>query len=391
MSTWKEIFPTNGLCGGEDNHDFFMAQAVGIARNGRGRTAPNPCVGAVLVKDGAIVAQGWHTAYGQLHAERECIADAKNKGIDTVGATMYVTLEPCNHHGKTPPCTEGILEAGITKVVVGCEDPNPDVSGGGIAFLKEKGVEVITGVNEQSCKDLIEDFLIWKTTERTANILKMATTLDGKIAARGGRAEAVSCPESFAGVHKLRAQVHAVIVGGNTFYGDNPSLTCRMDDLPEDFEQPYAVIVTSRLPKAFSGFKLLKHRPEKTIFWTTEFAAQSPLADTLRERGTHVWGMPTDLDAFKFEEGFRRLRDELNCYITLCEGGGHLATSMLEQGMVDEFVMYLTPRVLGDEEGKSVFAGREVRSMNETLDMRLCCALPSGQDMRLVYRPKRND
>lgn len=371
-----------------------MRRAAELALRGRGATAPNPCVGAVLVKDGQIVAEGWHKAFGAAHAEVECLADARAKGVDPAACTLFVTLEPCNHQGKTPPCTRAILEAGVRRVVVGCGDPNQDVAGGGIEALRAKGVEVTVGVEEALCRDLIGDFLTWKTTGRTYNILKMAGTLDGKIAARGGRPQAVSGPKSQQDVHRLRAQVQAVIVGGNTFYGDNPQLTCRLEEpgLPAGFCQPFAVIVTAKLPNAYSTFNILRQRPEQAVFWTTEYSAKTPLADELRARGTRIWGLPELPTAsgvgLSFAPAFERLREELGCHLTLCEGGGHLGLSLCRQGLVDEFVLYLAPRVLGDAEGKSLFAGEAVQSMDQALPFRLAHATSCGDDLKLTYKPR---
>ncbi len=380
-----------------------MLRAARLALRGRGLTAPNPCVGAVLARDGEIVAEGWHKAPGGPHAEVECLSDARQKGVDPAASTLYVTLEPCNHQGKTPPCTRAILDAGVGRVVIGCVDPNPHVAGGGAEVLRAAGLDVVLGVQEALCLDLIDEFRIWSTTKRPYNILKMASTLDGKIAARGGRPQAVSGPESQADVHRLRSQVQAVIVGGNTFYGDNPELTCRLgaDGLPHDskggFCQPLAVVVTSTLPKAYSTFNLLRQRPGQVLFWTSEYSAKTPLADELRERGTLIWGLPElpggqqqgAVDGLSFAGAFERLRAEFGCYRTLCEGGGQLALSLARQELVDEFVLYLAPRVLGDAEGKSLFAGASVQSMDETLNFRLAVADSCGDDLKLTYKPRR--
>ncbi|MBU1229826.1 MAG: bifunctional diaminohydroxyphosphoribosylaminopyrimidine deaminase/5-amino-6-(5-phosphoribosylamino)uracil reductase RibD [Proteobacteria bacterium] len=377
-----------------------MLRAAKLALRGRGFTAPNPCVGAVLAKDGQIVAEGWHKAHGGPHAEVECLADARQKGVDPASCTLYVTLEPCNHQGKTPPCTQAILAAGVRRVVIGCADPNPHVAGGGAEALRAAGLEVVLAVQEALCLDLIDEFLIWQTTARPYSILKMASTLDGKIAARGGRAQAVSGPESQADVHRLRAQVQAVIVGGNTFYGDNPQLTCRLgpDGLPHDskggFCQPLAVVVTSTLPKAYSTFNLLRQRPGQVLFWTSEYSAKTPLADELRERGTLIWGLPElhgpGGQGLAFAGAFERLCAEFGCHRTLCEGGGQLALSLARQELVDEFVLYLAPRVLGDAEGKSLFAGEAVQSMEDTLNFRLAVAESCGDDLKLTYKPRRS-
>lgn len=361
-----------------------------LARRGRGPTAPNPCVGAVLVQDGKIVAEGWHTAYGDLHAERECLADAKKKGIDSSKCTMYVTLEPCNHHGKTPPCTDAILQARIPRLVIGAMDPTPEASGGS-ARLQAEGVEVLEGLLADECTDLIADFLHWRDTDRAYCILKMAATLDGKIASRTGLPEAVSSPESFQNVHRMRGFVDAVMVGGTTFRGDDPSLTCRLNETLDDLEQPYAVVVTSSLPVTGCDLKLIAKRPGKAVFLTTQQAGQSKMADALREIGVHVYGLPmapNGLPGLDLQKGLQVLRSELGCKYVLCEGGGRLATGLVAQKAADEFVLYLAPRILGDDKGKSIFTGRDNVSMTETMDLRLSRSEPSGRDLKLVYMPK---
>ncbi|MGE4423766.1 MAG: bifunctional diaminohydroxyphosphoribosylaminopyrimidine deaminase/5-amino-6-(5-phosphoribosylamino)uracil reductase RibD [Pseudodesulfovibrio sp.] len=367
--------------------EAFMARAVELARLGRGATAPNPCVGAVLVRDGAVVAEGWHTKFGKLHAERECLADARSKGVDPRGATMYVTLEPCNHHGKTPPCTEALIASGVAEVVVGVRDPNP-VAAGGVEKLRSHGIKVTVGVLEQACRDLIDDFLLWQNTHSPYNILKMAATLDGKIAGGSRRPEPVSCPESFARVHGLRAMVGAVIIGGNTFYADNPSLTCRREGLPDDFVQPLAVVVTSRLPDDPSRFTLLRDRPERVIFMTSKTSAHSPQADVLRRRGTSVWPLPGRAGALNLSCGFERLRYDCACHYTLCEGGGRFAMALIEQGLADELIHFVAPRILGDESAPAAYSGREAASMAQALDFRIADMEPVGADLMLTLRSR---
>jgi diaminohydroxyphosphoribosylaminopyrimidine deaminase/5-amino-6-(5-phosphoribosylamino)uracil reductase len=339
------------------------------------------------------VAEGWHTACGKPHAERECLADARARGIDPRGATLYVTLEPCRHHGRTPPCTDAVLEAGIARVVIGTPDPTPD-AGGGAELLRSRGVEVITGVLEPECRELIAEFLHWRDTDRAWCILKMAATLDGRIASRSGRAEAVSSPESFRDVHRYRAFVGAVMVGGATFIGDDPSLTCRLDDGPNDPDgartpeaQPYAVVVTSRLPEAGCDLQLIRKRPGRTVFLTTGEAADSIAAHSLREIDVRVWGLPPAPGGLDLKAGLARLRGELGCHHVLCEGGGRLATSLVAQGAADEFVLYLAPKILGDDEARPLFTGRTAPSMAHALGMRVVGSGPCGPDVKIVLRP----
>lgn len=349
---------------------FFMAEAIRLAEQGRGRTAPNPCVGAVLVRDAQIVARGWHTRCGQPHAEVEVLREARAKGVDPAGCVLYVTLEPCNHHGKTPPCTGAILNAKIPEVVVGCLDPN-HVAGGGADHLRAMGVTVRTGVMERECRDLIADFLVWQTTDRPYSILKLATTLDGKIATRDGQAAWISGEASRREVHRLRSWCGAVIVGGGTFRADNPTLTCRMPHY--EGPQPLAVVVSRTLPAPSPDSHLLSDRPEQTIFWTTRDESRSVRATRLTELGVAVWGLPaskTAPDALDLGEGLRLLRRDRGCHHVLTEGGGHLAGSLQSQGLVDELRIFQAMKVLGDEEGRSAFAGRRAPSMQDCWEFR---------------------
>lgn len=378
MSTCKAI---------SSSPEYFMACAIELAMRGRGATAPNPCVGAVLVEGNHIVAGGWHTKYGALHAERECLKSATAKGINPAGMTMYVTLEPCNHHGKTPPCTEAIIESGVGKVVVGMRDPNP-VAAGGIEALRANGIEVELGLLEDECTDLLADFLLWQRTSSPYNFIKMAATLDGKIASSTHTPEPVSCPESFLRVHEMRGMVDAVVVGGGTFYADNPSLTCRSEELVSDFEQPLAVVVTSRLPENPNDFTLLRNRPTSTIFLTTEVAARSPQADVLRQAGTSVWPLPGSPGNLNLNLGFERLRHERGCHYTLCEGGGQLAMEMVKQGLADEIIHFVTPRILGDASAPAAYSGRTGVSMADTFDFRIVSTETTGTDIMVTMRPK---
>jgi len=367
-----------------------MDQAIRLARKGRGRTAPNPCVGAVLVRDGNIVAEGYHTAFGQPHAEVEALRDAVSKGVDPRQCTLHVTLEPCNHQGKTPPCTRAILEAGVPEVVIGCADPNATVAGGGAEFLRSRGVTVRMGLREQQCKDLIADFLTWQNTSRPFSILKLATTLDGKIATRDGQAAWISGDASRREVHRLRTWCGAVIVGGGTYRADNPLLTCRLPDYSGP--QPLAVIVTRKLPELMHGSNLLSSRPSQTIFWTSVAESRSDRAARLADLGATVWGLPVWAkdpgNGLDLGEGLRLLRRDHGCHYTLTEGGGHLAGSLQQQGLVDELRIFQAMKVLGDDQGRSAFAGRTILSMQDCWEFRLVENTFFETDLYLRLRPK---
>lgn len=373
----------------DDMH--FLQRAIELARRGRGTTAPNPCVGAVLVRDGAVVAEGWHTRYGALHAEREALADARRKGVDPTQCTMYVTLEPCNHHGKTPPCTEAILEAGVPAVVVGMRDPNP-VAAGGLEHLQAQGVavRVVAEDSEEglACRALLADFVHFQQTDRAFLILKLAATLDGKIAGVSGKPEKVTGPKAHDHVQALRRMAGAVIVGGQTLRADNPRLTRRDNDEEAD-AQPYAVLVTSKLPSADKDIFLLRERAAQTIFWTGTEQAQSETATRLEKIGCRVWGLDSGEHGLDLSQGLARLRAELDVFYALCEGGGTLAMGCVSQGVADELHYFVAPRVLGNTNGVASFSGATARDIADTKNFRIVATEYFDPDLLLVMHPKR--
>jgi diaminohydroxyphosphoribosylaminopyrimidine deaminase / 5-amino-6-(5-phosphoribosylamino)uracil reductase len=381
----------NGLSFPPSRARELMLRAVELAERGRGATAPNPCVGALLASpEGEILAEGWHKGYGQHHAEVEAIADARARGINPSCGVLFVTLEPCNHFGKTPPCTQAILAAGIRQLVVGTPDPDNTVTGGGIDHLRAGGVIVETGVAEQECLDLIADFTLFKTTDRPYVYLKLACTLDGRIATRTGDSRWVSGALSREEVHRLRGRVQAVMVGGRTFRADNPRLTCRMEGTAGK-GQPLAVVVTSRLPlPEKNSCRLLRDRASETIFFVPENALNEACADDLELAGCRIWPMPELAPGrIDLRPGLVRLRRELRCFYVLCEGGGGLASTFAEQGFVDELWIFQAPKVLGDGHAPSLFSGRDVDSMDKCLHWRRTAVRPSGEDLWLTFRPQK--
>lgn len=377
----------------QDRFRPFMLQAVEVAGQGRWTATPNPCVGALILSSAdEVLAEGYHHAYGQPHAEVNALEAAGQKGLDLWDATLLVTLEPCAHKGNTPPCTEAVLASGIKKVVVGCLDPNPQAAGGA-EVLRQAGLDVEVGVAEQECKDLIADFMTWQTTALPYTILKLASTLDGRIATRTGHSQWISAGDSRKEVHKLRRHMGAIIVGGNTFYQDNPRLTCRpQEDEPAVVKQPLAVVVTSRLPPAEGAFNLLRERPEDTIFWTTVAAAASPKAEALRKRGVRIYGLPlkprggSTRVALDLGSGLEMLRNEFGCYYTMCEGGGKLGTSLLEDGMAHELHLHYSPKILGDGEATSLFDGRGPSQMDEAIPLHILETRLCGSDIIIKLR-----
>ncbi|MBF0480855.1 MAG: bifunctional diaminohydroxyphosphoribosylaminopyrimidine deaminase/5-amino-6-(5-phosphoribosylamino)uracil reductase RibD [Desulfovibrionaceae bacterium] len=367
-----------------------MARAVELAARGFGSVAPNPCVGAVLVEGGRVVAEGWHAAYGGPHAEINCLADARAKGVDPAGCVLYVTLEPCNHFGKTPPCTRAIVEAGIRSVAVGAYDPNPDVAGGGVAFLRERGIAVATGVLAGQCRDLIADFVVWKSSPLPYVFLKLATTIDGRIATRTGHSAFVSNAASRGQVHALRAAVGAVLVGAGTAAADNPRLTARLgDETPA--RQPLAVVAGTTLPDNPDALVLLRERAQETIFLTSEESAATQRAERLTSAGARVWAMPwlspRTERGLDLRPALTRLRSELSCHHVLCEGGGRLAMSLMRQGLIHELWLFLAPKALGDGSAVAALTGNEVAAMDRALGLTLLSVKELQGDVWLRYRP----
>lgn len=380
-----------------DHHPYhqLMLQAVEISRRGFGHTAPNPCVGALIVRDGIVLAEGWHNVYGGPHAERMALAEAREKGVELENCTMLVTLEPCNHHGKTPPCTEAILESGIRHVIIGAMDPNPKATGGA-ERLRLAGVAVENGVAERECLDNINDFIHFQqSNKRPYVILKLASTLDGRIATRSGHSQWISSPKSLKKVHWLRSRVQAVMVGAGTFYQDNPRLTARAEMLGHEVqEQPLAVIVSSRLPENFTKlefaqnnllFHLLRERPESTIFFTARDEAASSRAEALRGLGVWVYGLETADGGLNLEQGLELLRQKYNCYYILCEGGGRLGLNLLQHDLAQELLLFQAPKILGDNQAKPIFDGRAPERMDEAIKMRIADCRPSGDDLCIRF------
>ncbi|MEF3697870.1 bifunctional diaminohydroxyphosphoribosylaminopyrimidine deaminase/5-amino-6-(5-phosphoribosylamino)uracil reductase RibD [Desulfolutivibrio sp.] len=363
-----------------------MREALAQAAKSRGLTAPNPAVGAVLVKDDQVVAAGRHERCGGPHAEVACLDDARQKGVDPAACAMYVTLEPCNHHGKTPPCTRALLEAGIKRLYVGCPDPNPDVAGNGAAFLRERGVAVAVGVLERECRDMIADFLVWKTTTRPFVQLKLAATLDGRIACRTGHSQWITGQAARRRVHELRARCDAVLVGGETFRADDPGLDPRLSPAPDWAKNPLAVVLTSRLPEPGAEVTLLRQRPEQTIFLTDSAVAASDIAVGLRETGVRVMavGEPGRLS---LPAALAILRAEAGCHTVLCEGGGRLGLSLLAAGLADEFLLFFAPKILGDELAVPLFSGRRAETMEQALRLRTIATERLGEDLLVTFRP----
>jgi len=368
-----------------DADEAWMRLALREARKGRGRTSPNPLVGAVVVKGGRLVAKGWHRAAGEPHAEAAALAAA---GSRARGATLYVTLEPCHHVGRTPPCTRAVLAAGIRRVVIGLADPNPRVRGGGARYLRNKGLTVVSGVLEDDCRELNRFWLRWITTGRPYAVLKLAASLDGKTATRTGDSQWISSEKSRRRVHRLRAEVDAVMVGRRTMAADDPGLDAR--PAPAKVRQPRPVVVDSGL----------RTPPTARIFGRADngrpiIAGLKDASDrrrrALERAGAEVLALPAgpdgrvDLGALWEKLGRREIAS------VLIEGGAELAGSAARAGLVDEVVLFLAPKLIGGARAPGLLGGEGIDRLADHVPLRIIDSRRLGDDLMVVARTVKDE
>jgi len=348
------------------NKEAYMARAIALAEKGRGFTSPNPMVGAVVVKKGRIVGEGWHKGPGLAHAEVNAIDDA---GDQARGAEIYVTLEPCNHFGRTPPCTRKILDAGICRVIISVVDPNPFVKGGGIEFLREKGIPVETGVCQDAGETLIEEF-IWyvKNQKRPFVILKCASTLDGRIATRTGDSRWITNEKSRAHVHLLRHAVDAILIGSGTLKADNPSLTSRVEGM--DTRDPRRVILDSHLSIDPSALVITGPSNADTIVMTAP-DAPSHKRKILEDRGVTVVAVPQSSGPGRLDlAAVMEALGKMDIMSLLIEGGGTVIGSALAAGVVNKVMFFMAPKLLGGDDGIPVCRGRGPALMKDSFSLK---------------------
>ena len=332
---------------GMNQDEKWMAQALSLAERGAGKTDPNPLVGAVIVRDGQLLGQGWHRAWGGLHAEREALADCRE---DPRGATAYVTLEPCCHWGKTPPCTEALIEAGISRVVVGVRDPNPLVAGKGISQLRTAGIQVDEGVLEKECEALNRPFFHFIRTGRPYLVLKYAMTLDGKIATRTGASRWITGPEARQRVHRDRNRYTAILVGVGTVLADDPQLTCR---LPGG-RDPVRVICDSRLRTPLTAHVVTTARQVPT--WIATCCKDPERQAPYLAAGCRVLELPEREGRVDLEALLEALGKE-NLSSVLLEGGAELAGAALAGGLVQHLQAYIAPKLFGGRQAPGPIGG----------------------------------
>jgi len=357
------------------NDEFFMKIALGLAEEAMGFTNPNPLVGAVIVKDGRIIGKGYHEKYGENHAE----INALNYAVENVeDATMYVTLEPCSHFGKTPPCVDRIIKSGIKRVIIAMEDPNPIVSGNGIRILRENGLEVKVGVLKEEAERLNEIYIKYIVTKIPFTIMKAGMSLDGKIATYTGDSRWVTGEKARKYGHLLRQKVSAILVGVNTVIMDDPMLNTRLDNM--QCVDPIRIILDSsgRIPITS---KVLNINPSSTIVVVTKFTLEDKVK-AIREKGVEVLVSSAkngrvDLQ-FLMEELGKREIDSL-----LIEGGGEVSFSFFKEDLVDKVVFFIAPKIIGGRDAKTPVEGEGIAHIKDVVDLKDMEITKLGKDIMI--------
>lgn len=365
----------------KDRHEKFMKAALGFAGKGLGKTSPNPAVGAVIARRGQVVAAGFHRKAGGAHAEVEALNQLRGKARR--GDTLYVTLEPCNHFGRTPPCTQAILEKGIRKVVVGMRDPNPHVTGGGCDYLSGQGVEVVTGVLEAECRRLNEWFVTYVTKGRPFVIAKTALTLDGWIATSTGHSRWVTNERSREWVHRLRHQVDGILVGVGTVMADDPLLNTRLKK--GRGKDPVRIIVDTHLRIPVNARVLAHPHGSETLIAVSEDVPPRHL-ERLKTKGISFLVCPKkegriDLIALMDRLGKRSITS------VLLEGGATLMGAMIREKLVDKFCIFKAPKILGGSDGRPMALGQGPSKMDQSIPLKDIRIKRFGDDLLITGYP----
>lgn len=351
----------------------YMRLALDLAKKGKGKVNPNPLVGAVIVKNGKIIGQGYHERYGKEHAEVNAF-NSLNENPE--GATMYVTLEPCSHYGKTPPCVNRIIENNIKRVVIGSVDNNPLVSGQGIKKLKDAGIKVTVGILEDECKKVNEVFYKYIAEKKPFVVLKAAMSLDGKISTYSGESKWITGENSRKEVHKLRNELTGILVGVDTVIKDNPKLTCRL----EDGRNPTRIIVDSTLRIPMDS-DIITDNESRTIIATTEFADDDKILE-LKKKEIEVIVIKSKNNRVDLNKLMIKL-GELNIDSILLEGGSTLNFSALEENIVDKIQIYIAPKIIGGEKSKTPVGGQGIEELKKAFKVKNLTYKLVGEDILL--------
>lgn len=359
-------------------HESYMKRALALAQTAVGHTSPNPMVGCVVVKDGLVIAEGCHEKYGAFHAERNALTRC---GADAEGADLYVTLEPCCHHGKTPPCTEIIMERGIGRVFVGAMDPNPKVAGRGVQILREHGIEVTTGILEEECLRLNEIFFHFITTGMPFVAMKYAMTLDGKIAAFTGDSKWVTGEAARQHVQFLRKKYSGILVGVDTVAADDPMLNCRMWDGVD----PVRIVCDTHL-RISPDSRIAQTAGEIRTIAAHAADVDGNRAAELMSAGVELWELGTDQEGhISLQELFVRLGQE-GIDSVLVEGGGTIHGSLLGAGLINRVYAYIAPKLIGGADAKSPVEGAGISKMKSAKLLSDTEILSLGEDICITGR-----
>jgi diaminohydroxyphosphoribosylaminopyrimidine deaminase / 5-amino-6-(5-phosphoribosylamino)uracil reductase len=358
---------------------YFMKMALDLAATAKGRTNPNPVVGAILVKDGVIVGSGLHRKAGEPHAEVHAFRMA---GDHAKGATLYVTLEPCSHFGKTPPCANLVRESEVCRVVVAMQDPNPQVAGRGINLIREAGIEVEVGILEEEAKLLNERFIHNMLTKTPFVISKVANTLDGKIATYNGHSKWITGEDSRHNVHLLRNEVDAILVGIGTVLADDPMLTTRLET---GGKNPIRIVLDSDLRMPLEA-KITDCTEAQTWIVTKE-DSDSEKIQALKAKGVEFIVVPKGKSGLDLNVLMKELYEK-GVTDLLVEGGSGINGSFLRAGLINKFFIYIAPKILGGKDSLTPFTGDNVDSMDQALDVTIHSIEHFGEDICITAYPK---
>jgi len=352
----------------------YMKRALSLAARGRGATSPNPMVGAVLVKGGRVVAEGYHRRAGEPHAE---IIALNKAGKRARGAELFLNLEPCTHTGRTGPCAPAVISSGVKRVVVGMRDPNPKVAGRGVRAMRRAGIDVKVGALGDECRRLNEIFIHWITTKTPFCVLKAAMSIDGKIATRRGHSQWITSAESRRDAHRLRAKVDAIVVGAGTVRADDPSLTARGVKAKK---QPKPVVLSSDLDLPGNA-KLFDH-PAGCIV-ATSIKAPASRRKTLEKRGVEIVNISTRDGILQWKPLLQKLgKREITCM--LIEGGGRVFGSAIEAGAAQKMVIYAAPIIIGGDEAPGVFRGKGAPFLEDAAQLKDTIIERVGPDIKIT-------
>ncbi len=355
-----------------------MQRAIELAARARGRTSPNPLVGAVIVKDGQIIGEGYHQKAATPHAEIHALESA---GVEAAGATLYVSLEPCCHYGKTPPCTEAIIKAGIKRVVIAALDPNSKVAGKGLEILQQAGIETEVGVMQAAAIDLNEIFFKYIQTGMPFAALKTAMTLDGKIAAYTGDSRWITGAEARKYVHQLRNTYDAILVGIGTVLADNPQLNTRLD---EDSRDPIRVVIDSNLELPVDSIIARSSKEQPTIVFCGPDPEQEK-AQYLSALGVEIIKLDLEEDKVPLPAVMSILASREISSI-LVEGGSEINASFIQQGLLDKLYWFIAPKIIGGQGAPSPVGGEGYQLMNDAVQLHIIDIQQFEQDILITAR-----